>query len=84
MIREGEAGDDAALERSMACFWLALNTDGSERMNHRRMRSTSTSRGVSYHPRNPHGTDKLLSFPWIAAITCLREVDKFQRTSVFF
>lgn len=21
----------------------------------------------------------LLSFPWIAAITCLREVDKFQR-----
>ncbi|CRG88837.1 hypothetical protein PISL3812_05872 [Talaromyces islandicus] len=44
-----------SLERSIACFWAALN-----------------DRKGSFVP--PQG--KLRSFPWIAAIVCIQEVDK--------
>ncbi|KAL1954786.1 hypothetical protein VTO42DRAFT_734 [Malbranchea cinnamomea] len=85
MIRDRESGGEEALERSIASFWLALQPDGSDSVNlSHRARSTSATRGTNYSLRNPHGVDKLLSFPWIAAITCLKEVDRFQRTMPFF
>lgn len=65
MIRDTESGGTEALERSIACFWVAI--DG---------KSSGQKPGL----RSAHAhQDKLLSFPWIAAMTCLDEVDKLQR-----
>ncbi|EFR03506.1 RNA-dependent RNA polymerase 1 [Nannizzia gypsea CBS 118893] len=65
MIRDTESGGTEALERSIACFWVAINEQ---------------SAGQKAGLRSAHThQEKLLSFPWIAAMTCLDEVDKFQR-----
>ncbi|KAK2861302.1 hypothetical protein FQN49_004341 [Arthroderma sp. PD_2] len=67
MIRDTESGGIEALERSIACFWVAINEH-----------SLSQKPGL----RNAN-QEKLLSFPWIAAMACLDEVDKFQRSTLF-
>ncbi|EZF76853.1 hypothetical protein H105_01863 [Trichophyton soudanense CBS 452.61] len=65
MIRDTESGGTEALERSIACFWVAINGKSS---------------GQKPGLRSAHAhQEKLLSFPWIAAMTCLDEVDKLQR-----
>ncbi|KAM5482683.1 hypothetical protein McanCB56680_003643 [Microsporum canis] len=65
MIRDTESGGTEALERSIACFWVAINEQ-------------SFSQKPGFRNANQ---EKLLSFPWIAAVTCLDEVDKFQRSA---
>ncbi|WEW61966.1 RNA-directed 5'-3' RNA polymerase [Emydomyces testavorans] len=64
MILDRESGGTESLERSIACFWVALN-EGHTRTQGRHK-------------------EKLLSFPWIAAMVCLEEVDKFQRTIIAY
>lgn len=62
MILDRDSGRDESLERSIACFWYAMNDNT--------------------RPRGRH-SEKLLSFPWIAVMVCLQEVDKFQKTRMF-
>ncbi|KAF3483720.1 RNA-dependent RNA polymerase [Arthroderma uncinatum] len=66
-IRDTESGGTEALERSIACFWVSINEN-----------SLSQKPGIQ-----TSNQDKLLSFPWIAAMACLNEVDKFQRSTPF-
>jgi hypothetical protein len=77
LIRDRENGAIEALERSIAVFFLALQDMHNPGQRRARSRSTSTSRQQKRRFR--HQEDKLLSFPWIAAVTCLKEVDKLQR-----
>ncbi|KAH8689571.1 putative RNA-dependent RNA polymerase [Talaromyces proteolyticus] len=60
---QGTSEEQESLERSVACFWVAMSS------------STTT---VDKH-KSSSGTIKLRSYPWIAAIACLQEIDKFQR-----
>jgi hypothetical protein len=58
IIGRGTANEWESLERSIACFWVALREASS-----------------GYVPAR-----ELQSFAWIAAVACLQELDKLQRT----
>jgi hypothetical protein len=70
VIVDKESGGVESLERSIACFSAAIHKwgDGNSK------KQTA--------PSQP--TEKLFSFPWIAAVACLQEVDKFQKSMPIF
>ncbi|KAK2748106.1 hypothetical protein FQN57_001229 [Myotisia sp. PD_48] len=68
MIRDIQNGATEALERSVACFWVAIQDE-------RIFSQTAVIRTMHQ--------DKLRSFPWVAAMACLNEVDLFQRSVPF-
>ncbi|PGH03899.1 hypothetical protein AJ80_08601 [Polytolypa hystricis UAMH7299] len=71
-IRDTMSGGDEALERSIACFYVSMFEDpASDTSKHKK---SAASGG---------GRPKLFSFPWIAAIVCLGEVDRLQRMMPF-
>ncbi|KAK2731821.1 hypothetical protein FQN55_004435 [Onygenales sp. PD_40] len=85
MIQDRGSGGVESLERSIACFYIAIKEDRQTSYSARR-RDDSIS---SYRQHNQGWSDrsgrkeKLISFPWIAAIACLKEVDKFQQSLPF-
>jgi hypothetical protein len=62
MIRDQQSGAEESLERSIACFWVAI--------------SRARDRGA--------GQMGLQSFPWIAAVTCLQEVERLRMMTPLF
>ncbi|KLJ12209.1 hypothetical protein EMPG_12727 [Blastomyces silverae] len=98
MIQDREAGGMESLERSIACLYIAVEEERKQNNHPSRVSKRDTS-AARYHHKleqqhqdqsgDGYGTDKqgkrqrLLSFPWIAAIVCLKEVDKLQRTMPF-
>ncbi|PGH04763.1 hypothetical protein AJ79_06984 [Helicocarpus griseus UAMH5409] len=98
-IQDRESGGTESLERSIACLYIAVeeerkaNQHGNVRQSSRstvRRRDNSIAsyyRQEKQDQQGRHGRDgrkgRLLSFPWIAAIVCLREVDKFQQSMPF-
>lgn len=70
VIIDKESGGVESLERSIACFSAAIHEwdDGDGK------KPTASSQP----------SDKLFSFPWIAAVACLQEVDKFQKSMPIF
>jgi len=75
-IVDRESDRDDSLERSIACFWLVIRNP-EERDRGRGVAAKVGRAAASKQPK------KLLSFAWIAATTCLTEVDKFQRSIGF-
>ena len=71
MIVDKESGGVESLERSVACFSAAIHEWDEEKPKDTFLSSTQQ-------------TEKLFSFPWIAAIACLQEVDKFQKSMPIF
>jgi hypothetical protein len=70
VIVDKESGGVESLERSVACFSAAIHGWDEEK-------------GKGTFSSEAQHAEKLFSFPWIAAITCLQEVDKFQRSMPF-
>lgn len=62
----GTDNEGESLERSVACFWVALEDS--------RQKKPSVL---------PKGQKNLGSYVWIAAVTCLSEIDKLQRSMPF-
>ncbi|PGH06663.1 hypothetical protein GX51_02291 [Blastomyces parvus] len=98
MIQGREDGGMESLERSIACLYIAVEEEGKQNNHSSRVSKRDTSLTRYRHnfeqkhqdqSRDGYGADRqgkkhrLLSFPWIAAIVCLREVDKLQRTMPF-
>lgn len=69
VIIDKESGGVESLERSIACFSAAIHDWGDEQG-----KKTMSSQQ----------NETLFSFSWIAAITCLQEVDKFQKSLPLF
>ncbi|EED15337.1 RNA-dependent RNA polymerase, putative [Talaromyces stipitatus ATCC 10500] len=61
----GTENEGESLERSVACFWVALEDT--------RQKKSSVLPGQK----------KLDSYAWVAAVTCLHEIDKLQRSMPF-
>jgi hypothetical protein len=75
-IVDRESERDESLERSIACFWLAIQDQK------RKDRGTAAAAKAGRTVANK-SKGSLRSFAWIAAVTCLVEVDKFQRSIPF-
>lgn len=69
MIQDEESDRPEPLERSIACFYVALEDKGSSDPHTR--------------PHSKLPAQKLVSFQWITAISCLQEVEKFRLTLPF-
>ncbi|OJD17545.1 hypothetical protein AJ78_02358 [Emergomyces pasteurianus Ep9510] len=97
LIQNRESGGIESLERSIACLYIAVEDENKPNTNTKaNVRDTSVTRnehnpkqqhqgqsGPGYGPDRHGKKPKLLSFPWIAAIVCLKEVDKLQRSIPF-
>ncbi|KAK2811756.1 hypothetical protein FQN50_001794 [Emmonsiellopsis sp. PD_5] len=81
MILDRESGGIESLERSIACFYIAIKEDRQESHSARRRDNSISS--YRQHNQGSGRKEKLISFPWIAAIACLKEVDKFQQSLPF-
>ncbi|EGE83653.2 RNA-dependent RNA polymerase, variant 2 [Blastomyces dermatitidis ATCC 18188] len=98
MIQGRETGGMESLERSIACLYIAIEEEGKHNNQSSRVSKPDASATRYRHnleqqyqgrSGDGYGTNKqgkkqrLFSFPWIAAIVCLKEVDKLQQTMPF-